>query len=255
MYPAPVIILGMGEMGGVFARAFLRSGYPVYPLTRQMDAAAVARTLPQPNLVIVAVGEADLQPVLEQLPPAWRERLLLLQNELLPADWRRHDLAPTVMSVWFEKKPGQDAKVIVPSPVFGPHAEQVASALQRIGIACEVLSDATRLLFELVRKNLYILTSNIAGLAVDGTVGELWEKHRELAATVCRDVLSIQERLSAQSLPAEPLQAAMLLAFDGDPAHKCKGRSAPARLRRALAQADEFGLAVPTLRKIAAESL
>jgi len=35
------------------------------------------------------------------------------------------------------------------------------------------------LLYELVRKNLYILTINIAGLKTGGTVGELWGKHRE----------------------------------------------------------------------------
>jgi prephenate dehydrogenase len=26
-----VVIIGIGEMGGVFAKGFLRSGYPVYP--------------------------------------------------------------------------------------------------------------------------------------------------------------------------------------------------------------------------------
>ena len=37
-------------------------------------------------------------------------------------------------------------------------------------------------------------------------------------------------------------------AFDGDPAHGCTGRSAPARLARAIRHADEFGLTVPMLR-------
>jgi hypothetical protein len=44
----------------------------------------------------------------------------------------------------------------------------------------------------------------------------------------------------------------MLAAFDGDPEHKCMGRSAPARLARAIRQADEAGLDVPRLREIAA---
>jgi len=43
----------------------------------------------------------------------------------------------------------------------------------------------------------------------------------------------------------------MLQAFDGDPDHGCMGRSAPARLARALQQANEAGLAVPKLRQIA----
>ena len=31
MNKAPVIVIGLGEMGSVFARAILKSGHPVYP--------------------------------------------------------------------------------------------------------------------------------------------------------------------------------------------------------------------------------
>ena len=34
---SPVVLIGIGEMGGVFARGFLRAGYPVYPATRVTD--------------------------------------------------------------------------------------------------------------------------------------------------------------------------------------------------------------------------
>ena len=44
----------------------------------------------------------------------------------------------------------------------------------------------------------------------------------------------------------------MLTAFEGDPEHNCMGRSAPARLARAIRQADAAGLDVPRLREIAA---
>ncbi len=30
----PVVIVGLGEMGSVFARGFLRAGYPVVPVVR-----------------------------------------------------------------------------------------------------------------------------------------------------------------------------------------------------------------------------
>jgi len=43
----------------------------------------------------------------------------------------------------------------------------------------------------------------------------------------------------------------MQKAMDADPEHKCMGRSAPARLKRALTQAAESNLAVPTLQSIA----
>jgi hypothetical protein len=120
---APVVLIGVGEMGGVFARGLLRLGHPVYPVTRATPMADVAAAVPRPALVLVAVAEADLQSVLRDLPATWRDRAGLLQNELLPGDWPM--LAdPTVISVWFEKKAGQDAKVVIPSPVFGPRAER-----------------------------------------------------------------------------------------------------------------------------------
>jgi ketopantoate reductase len=250
----PVVVIGVGEMGGVFARGLLRSGHPVYPVTRDTPLAEAAREIPEPVMVLVAVAEDDLAPVLEALPLQWRQLTALLQNELLPPHWERAGLdTPTVISVWFEKKPGQDAKVILPSPAFGPHAGLLRNALEAIGIPCTVLSDANELLFELVRKNLYILTTNIAGLRVGGTVGELWSAHQELTRSVARDVLAIQAALTGRDdLPEQRLIEAMTEAFDGDPAHKCMGRSAPARLARALAIADEHGLEVPTLREIAA---
>ena len=33
----PIVIVSIGELGGVFARAFLRNGLPVYPITRSMN--------------------------------------------------------------------------------------------------------------------------------------------------------------------------------------------------------------------------
>jgi ketopantoate reductase len=249
----PVVVIGIGEMGGVFARGLLRTGHPVYPITRGVDLAAAARDLPAPELVLVAVAEKDLHAVLENMPPAWRTRIALLQNELLPRDWEQHHLArPTVISVWFEKKPGQDATVLLPSPVYGPHADILQASLASIGIPARVLANAGELLFELVVKNVYIVTTNCAGLVTGGSVSELWSQHRELVEAVAREVISIQEALTGQAFTADDLIRGMLAAFDGDPDHKCMGRSAPARLARALQQADAAGLAVPRLREIAA---
>lgn len=122
----PVVIIGIGEMGGVFARGFLRTGHPVFPVTRDMSLdAAAAET--------------------------------------------------------------------------------------------------------------------------GGNVGELWSQHRELAQAVAAEVIQLQEKLTARSLDRERLTNAMLEAFAGDPEHKSTGRSAPARLQRALQMADTFGLTLPTL--------
>jgi len=248
----PVILIGIGEMGSVFARGFLRTGHPVYPVTRDTDLSEAAQQLPSPDLVLVAVAENDLHAVLEQIPPAWHQRIALLQNELLPNDWEQYGFtSPTVISVWFEKKKGKDVKVLIPSPVLGPGAELLKACLGSLEIPARVLANETELLFELALKNVYIVTTNCAGLVTGGTVSELWADHRELAEAVAHEVIQIQEALSGQPMEAEKLIAGMLQAFDGDPDHGCMGRSAPARLARALQQADAANLEVPRLRDIA----
>jgi hypothetical protein len=102
-----------------------------------------------------------------------------------------------------------------------------------------------------VRKNVYILTTNIAGLKTGGTVAELWAQHESFARQVAHEVMDIQDALTGAQHDRAALVAGMLEAFDGDPQHSCTGRSAPARLARAIGHADEFGLAVPTLRALA----
>lgn len=252
----PVIVIGIGEMGSVFARGLLRSGHPVYPVSRHDRLDEVARQLPSPQLVVVAVAENDLHAVLQQIPPAWQQRLCLLQNELLPADWQQYGfIKPTVISVWFEKKKGQDVKVLIPSPAYGPAAELLKTSLGKLDIPVRLLADERELLFELVLKNVYIVTTNCAGLVAGGTVSELWSRHRELAESVAREVIQIQASLTGEDFQAQALLDGMLTAFDGDPEHGCMGRSAPGRLARALQQADAAGLATPRLREIAASQL
>ena len=252
---APVVVIGIGEIGSVIARGFLRTGRSVVPVTRDMDLNEQAELTPAPEAVVVAVGEAALPAVLADMPEAWKGRLILIQNELLPDDWLSFNLSPTVISVWFEKKKGQDVKVVVPSPIYGQHAELLAKALAELDIPTEVLSDQDQLVFELLRKNYYILTSNIAGLKVGGTVSELWQNHQEFAEDVIADIHVIQKYLVRQTveqkLDKEKLIKAMLIAFEGDPDHGCMGRSAPARLQRALGIAEEAGLDVPTLKELA----
>jgi hypothetical protein len=246
-----VVLIGVGEMAGVFARGLLKMGYPVIPVTRQMNIMEVAQNASDPEAVIVAVGEKDLQAILKTIPKSWQDRLILLQNELLPRDWNSLIKNPTVISVWFEKKPGQDYKVLIASPVFGPHAKLIESALTSIKIPCRILNNEEELLKELVLKNLYILTINISGLVVGGTTDELWKNHQNLAREVANDVLDIQEWLTGKKFNRDELLQGMLKAFDGDPQHKCLGRTAAARLERAIEQADQAGLPVKRLREIA----
>ena len=246
-----VVIVGIGQLGRVFAGGLLRTGCAVVPVNRGDDMNAVAATHPAPEMVLVAVAEPDLHSVLASLPAAWQSRIALIQNELLPRDWQSHGIeAPTVISVWFEKKKGMDAKPLIPSPVAGPAAEILVSALNSIDIPARAVHGGEELLFELVRKNVYILTTNIAGLKTGGTVSELWRNHQDFARQVADEVMDIQDWLTGAKHDREKLVAGMLEAFDGDPGHGCTGRSAPARLARALEHADAAGLEVPILRAL-----
>jgi len=245
-----VVVVGLGEMGSVFARGFLRSGYTVHPVIRGTEMQTIATEIAAPELVIIAVGEADLREQLGKVPDSWKDKLVLLQNELLPKDWQQYDLNPTVISVWFEKKKGQDTKVIIPSPVYGNHAQQVADALASVEIPVTVVEDEAALLHELVLKNVYILTTNIAGLEVGGNVGQLWDDHNSVATAVAGDVIKLQEALIGQTLDHTALIKGMVNAFDGDRKHMCMGRSAPIRLQRALVLAAENDLSLPMLERI-----
>jgi hypothetical protein len=251
----PIVVIGTGEMSGVFTRGFLKQGYPVFPVNRNTDMEKMAEALTVPALVLVAVGEDDLHPVLEKIPETWKDCLALLQNELLPRDWQAHSLQePTVISVWFEKKKGQDYRILIPSPTYGAGAPILEAALASLDIPTwEVGSDA-EIEYELVRKNVYILTTNITGLELPpGTdVEEMWDKHQTLAREIANEVMDIQFYLIGKELDREKLIDGMVEGIDGDLQHKCMGRSAPARLKRNLGFADEAGLAVPKLREIAA---
>lgn len=129
----------------------------------------------------------------------------------------------------------------------------MAGALATLHIPTRVLAGPDELLFELVVKNLYILTTNIAGLRVGGNVGELWSRHRDLARRIGEDVIRLQESLTGRCFERDALFAVLAETFAGDPSHGCMGRSAPTRLARALAEAERQGLDLPALRELQAD--
>lgn len=242
-------IVGVGQLGGAIGQGLLQLGRPVLPVLRGDPLDALEAH--DPELVLVAVGEKDLDAVLSALPVPLRDRVALLQNELLPPDWERHGVIdPTVAVVWFEKKRGRAAVAVRTTRVAGPHAELIARAIQAIDLPARVIP-AADLAFELVRKDVYILGSNLAGLAVGGgTTGDLCERHRARATAIVLDVMAIEEARLGVPLPRESLLECAFTDFAKDPGHAAMGRSAPERLARALARADAAGLAVPALRAL-----
>lgn len=258
------VVWGLGELGAVFSRGLLRTGRAVFPVVRSTQLDQLASRVPDPEVVLVAVGESDLDGVLAAMPLTWRGRVALLQNELRPRDWERHALdAPTLAVVWFEKKRGTDVRVLLPTVVSGSAATPLLEALAALGVAAERAetdaaerADSDAALGALAAKNLYILVTNLAGMLVGGDVGGLLSTHRALALEVARDVLDLETALFAPHAfsRAEALEV-LERAGAADPQHACMGRSAPVRLARSLAHADRLGLAVPTLRRIARDAL
>ncbi len=250
----PVVIWGMGQMGGVFAHALLRAGHPVYPVTRTTDPEEVARVVESPLLCLLGVGEKDLAEVVPKVPAPWRHHLALVQNELLPHVWEALGVVdPTVAVVWFEKKKSVPITPVQSTPIGGPRAALLVSALEGLGVpAHEIETSALR--DELVKKNLYILTANASALSKEVsesvTTGELLDAHRPLIDGVARDALAIQSHLTNAEL-SPSLLGGLWDSFAADPHHRARGRSARARLTRALAIADEAGLEVPALRALA----
>lgn len=155
-----------------------------------------------------------------------------------------------MISVWFEKKKGQDYKVFIPSPIYGPMAGIISDSLKTIEIPCRILTTEDELLFELVLKNLYILTLNIAGLESGGTAENLWFKNNALARSVVHEVIDLQAWLTRGELPRERLIEGMAQAIKAEPNHECVGRSAAARLEHTIKIADEAGLTIPKIREI-----
>lgn len=247
----PVIVIGLGEMGSVFARAILKSGYPVYPASRSTDLHQLAKEIPEPEMVLVSVGESDLQQCLKNIPSAWNNCIALLQNELLPRDWQSHPFTePTVISVWFEKKKGQDSKVLISTPCFGPKSSIIVDALATLDIPAHETASADEMEQELLIKNVYILTTNISGLITKGNVKDLWDNHNELALEVANEVMDIQATLVGHELNRDKLIKGFKAGIDGDHEHMCMGRSAPVRLKRAIELADSAGLSITKLRDI-----
>lgn len=247
----PVVVIGVGQLGGVFSRGFLKAGYPVYPILRGMNMEKVAENIPFPPFVLFSVPENLFHTVLKRIPDAWQDRLGFLQNELLPNDWEQHRVStPTVMPIWFEKKKGSGVHVFRSTPVYGPKADIVSAALHALKIPNHIITDRKNMVLELVTKNIYVFTINIAGLKVGGTAGELWEKHADFAQDIAYELLDIQERLTGEKFDQEAVFSSVADVFNKVPEHNCRGRVAEDRLDRILYQAEQLGLEAPVLKGI-----
>jgi ketopantoate reductase len=247
----PIIVIGLGQIGAVFAKGFLRIGHPVYPIIRGDSLVDAIKRTPDPIMVLVAVREEDLQPVLNQVPPAWHKHIALIQNELVPSVWEDAGIqTPTVVTVWFEKRKGKAPNAYFPSMIYGPQADLIANVFDKLNLPFEIIKDEQEMIFELVRKNLYLISKNILGLALEGTVGEIWEQNRELFEKVADEVFLIQCDLVGFNLDKQRLFSRLAKDIETLPDAGTTGSSAAARLERMLQHATSTALDVPTLQEI-----
>lgn len=253
----PVVIVGIGQLGAAFAEGFLRLGHPVFPVTRKDSVAdsvdAATKATGEPPLVVVAVGEDDLGDVLENVPTATRDRVVLLQNELRESIWREAPIEhPNVAVVWFEKKQGKPVKEVLPSWVAGPQCSLLAKALNAYGVTAKELAPHTEqeLAHQLALKNLYVLSLNLLGLRTGGTAGELLRKHAQDLERVVSDLIELEKVLTDQPLDALRLRKDLHAAIQADPDHGCAGRSAPRRLQRTRDLARRHELELPVLEAL-----
>jgi hypothetical protein len=247
----PIVIIGMGQLGNVFAGAFLSVGFPVYPILRGMRIDIAANEIPNLRFILVAVAEKDLEEVLTQIPTQWSDKVCLIQNELLPYVWKSHYIRdPTVISVWFEKKKGKTLAVLLPSPIYGPQAAFIANALERSDIPCTLLANENQLLFELVTKNVFVFTINIYGLKMDGTVADAWQKHGPMTRRIAKEIIQLQEQITGVTFSHEIIFDKIHAAIKNAPDHKCRGRSAEGRLKRVMILAQDLKVDIPEIQNI-----
>lgn len=249
----PVLIVGLGQLGSLFADAFGALGHRVIEVRRGADWHRLAQENPMPEAVLVTVGEDDLVGVLSALPHVWRGHVVLVQNELRPSTWLSEGIAlPTVMVVWFERKNGGTPHAVRESVVAGPLAPLLAEALTQVDLTPSLIEEKA-LAHELCLKNLYILTLNLCGLAAGGTAGQLLREHRSLLDAVFEEIFTLEQALFGTDiqLDREDLRAGFERALHADPEHATAGRSAPRRLERAREHARHLGISVPQLDQIA----
>ena len=244
------VVIGIGELGSVFARGLLKTGVVVHPVTRAQPIRETLAVAGPVDLILVAVGEEQLFGVLADIPEDRRHRVALVQNELVPRDWQTlgyTDVSGVV--VWFEKKRGRDVHIVLPSLAYGPKAKFLNESLSSLDIPNELL-ELDRLDHELALKNLYILVHNIAGMRFSETVSDLWRNHQGLMRALAEDILCHQEARLEHTLDRVRLLDELSKAVAADPGHGSAGRTAPMRLARVRRQAHEFGLVLDTLKLI-----
>ena len=245
-------VVGLGQLGRVIAEGLLASGWTVTGYRRHENDYEI---LDEVELAVVATGEDDLIPTLSSIPLSWRDsKTVLLQNELLPDQWRScHVIDPTIFIVWFSKKPGQTIQEYRPSLLFGPRAKEMAVAMEMVGVKTETIVNEEELIMALVAKNTYIWAQNIVSLAVEDPLARrVLNEHRDVLDSIISEVITVQELTIGTHIDRDSVVREVLEAIAKDSDKRLGGRTARARLRRLLQLATSVELQTPVLSSVEA---
>jgi ketopantoate reductase len=249
-----LVVIGLGELGKVFAQSALSAGLRVTPVRRGDEIAGRLQGLPHETPLLVAVGEDALAKVLDALPIERRDAVILLQNELWPAVWRSRAMQPSVVVPWVLQKTGQPRIVVGTSPVFGRHAGLIAALCAGAGLPSELLGDESTLMQALAEKYAFILTINALGALRDDLLGAFLEDEGARIGSLCHEASGLSAALTGVPIDEAKCTSRTRAAMAAMASVRARGRSAHGRVARALAHARNFGLAVPALEACAAGS-
>lgn len=246
-----LVIYGLGELGQLYGAAALRAGMRVTPIIRASAPDQVLAALPSDVPVLVAVAENALDEVLPKLGQTRAESVILLQNELFPAQWQRHGLAPTVLVPWLLKKRGTALTVARETPVYGRLARLVCELHAALDIPAVELSSEASLRQAIVEKYAFILTINALGVLRDRTLALWLQEDRGRVRALAEEATVLGAALCGE--PAIDHARCIRAVEEGMHAlatMTARGRSAPARVARALEHARTLGLSLPELSQL-----
>jgi len=248
-----LVVYGLGELGQLYGAAALRAGLRVTPITRGSDPRSVLAGAAPDLPILVAVGESALAEVLGSLEPSRTGSLILLQNELFPSHFQALG-TPTVFVPWLLKKRGMPLMVARATPVHGRFAALVCELHAALDLPSLELTSEAALAQALIEKYAFIITINALGVLRDRTLA-MWlqeDPHRV-------DALASEAAALGATLCGAPVDLAACLrtvkqAMQALGSIAARGRSAPERVARALAEAARLGLTLPELTRVAHEA-
>jgi hypothetical protein len=246
-----LVIIGLGEMGKLLGAGALRAGVRVTPITRATPIEAALSPIAEGTPILMSVGEDALDELLGKLPVRHRGALVLLQNELFPNRYRAHGLAPSVLVPWVLQKAGLPTVVARPSPLYGAQADLFAEIFAAQKLAHVRLQHETELAQALVDKYTFIVTINALGVASDRALGVWLQEDPVLVARLCSEAAQLGQALVER--PIDPALASLATheAMAALAAIPARGRTARARVDRALDHARRLGLSLPALAGMA----